>query len=372
LCFRNFDNRFVAACTVTFFPPNIRADSVLDPRVLTLTMPIKKRLLFILLAIFTVVMSGSAGYYMLLDGKQRFMDCVYMTVISLTTVGYGEIFDIRGNFTVELFTMILITFGMGIILYGISTLTALIIEGELSGILRKNKMQKQIRKLKNHYIVCGCGETGRHILAELIKSKEQVVLVEQNEENIERCRDIGDLLFVKGDATDDHNLIAAGIIKAAGILIALPSDKDNLYVTMTARILSQNIRIICRMIDQNIEPKLRKAGADYVVSPNYIGGLRMASEIIRPTVVNFLDSMLRSSQGNLRIHQMTVSEYADVDGKKINESGLTDRFNLLVLGARQDADEIEFNPSPEKVLRNGTTLIVMGDVDEIERARQIF
>lgn len=335
-------------------------------------MLIKRKLFFIFLAIFTVVMGGSIGYYVLLQGKERFMDCLYMTVISLTTVGYGEIFEVRGNVVVEIFTMILITFGMGIILYGISTLTAIIIEGELSGILRKKKMDDQIKKLNNHYIVCGGGETGRHVLTELMKNREQVVLVEHNEENIERCKDVGDLLYVKGDATDDQNLIAAGLENAAGIVISLPSDKDNLYVTMTARMLNRSIRIISRMIDQNLEPKLRKAGANYVVSPNFIGGLRMASEMIRPTVVNFLDSMLRSSQGNLRIHQIVVSENSQVEGKTISESGLNSKYGLLVLGARQESSEIEFNPSPEQILKKGLTLIVMGDVDDIVKARTIF
>ena len=335
-------------------------------------MPIKKRLFYVLLVIFNVVMLGSLGYFILFKGTQRFMDCVFMTVISLTTVGYGEIIQIRGNIAAEVYTMVLITFGMGVILYGISTLTALIIEGELSGILRKNKMDKAIKKLKNHYIVCGGGETGRHVLTELTKNRESVVLVEQNEENIERCGDIGDLLYVKGDATDDQNLLAAGIEEAAGILICLPTDKDNLYVTMTARMLNKGIRIITRMIDQNLEPKLRKAGANYVVSPNYIGGLRMASEMIRPTVVNFLDSMLRSSQGNLRIHQIVVSKDSEVEGKKISDSGLKDKFGLLVLGAKRDSNEIEFNPSPDQTLKEGVTLIVMGDVDDITRARKVF
>ncbi len=335
-------------------------------------MQIKKRLFFISIAVITVVMAGSLGYYFLFGGTQRFMDCLFMTVISLTTVGYGEVIPIRGNIGAEIFTMILITFGMGVILYGISTLTALIIEGELSGLLRKNKMDKQIKKLKEHYIVCGGGETGRHVLTELMKNKEAVVLIEQDEANIERCKDIGDLLYVRGDATDDQNLIIAGIEHASGILICLPTDKDNLYITMTARMLNRNLRVISRMIDQNLEPKLRKAGANYVVSPNYIGALRMASEMIRPTVVNFLDSMLRSSRGNLRIHQVMVTENSQVQGKKISESGIKDRFGLLVLGAKQNSNEIEFNPSPEQILEKGMTLIVMGAVDDIASARKIF
>lgn len=335
-------------------------------------MHIKKRLLFALLAVFFVVLAGSLGYFILLGGKPRFMDCIYMTVISLTTVGYGEILEIRGNIPVEIFTMILITFGMGIILYGISSLTAMIIEGELSGVLRKNKMEKQIAKLSNHYVVCGGGETGRHVVTELLKNREQVVLIEQSEENIERCKSIGDLLYIKGDATDDQNLLTAGIEKASGIVITLPSDKDSLYVTMTARMLNKQARIISRMIDPSLEPKLRKAGANQVVSPNYIGGLRMASEMIRPTVVSFLDSMLRSSQGNLRIHQITVTENSAMVGKKLSTSGLKDKYNLLVLGAKQDLGEIQFNPPHDQELKKGMTLIVMGDVADIARARKIF
>ena len=296
-----------------------------------------------------------------------------MTVISLTSVGYGEIIEITGNIPAQLFTMVLITFGMGIILYGLSTLTALIIEGELTGILRKNKMEKMINRLSNHYIVCGGGETGRHVLDELIKNKESVVLVEHDEENIERSKIIdNDLLYIKGDATEDQNLVLAGIERASGILISLPSDRDNLYVTMTARILNRKIRIISRLIDQKLELKLKTAGANNVVSPNYIGGLRMASEMIRPTVVDFLDSMLRSSQGNLRIHQIVVTASSSVAGKSIAESGLVDKFNLLVLGAKLPGKEIEFNPSLNGILNPGMTLIVMGDVDNIGKAKKVF
>jgi len=324
-----------------------------------------------MLSIFIVILLGTNGYYVLTGGKASYADCLYMTVISLTTVGYGEIIDITNNVPARMFTIILITFGMGIILYGISTLTVIILEGELSGILRKNKMAKTISKLTDHFIVCGGGETGRPVLVELTKNKEMVVLIEQNEEDIERCRMmVDDLLFVKGDATDDENLIDAGIEAAAGIIVTLPSDKDNLYVTMTARMLNSTIRIICRMTDQKLEPKLYKAGADGVVSPNSIGALRMASEMIRPTAVDFLDSMLRSSQATLRINQIAIPESSNLVGKKIKDTGLKDKFDLLVLGSRDEDYEIEFNPSPDKVLSGGTILVVMGDVDALARVKQ--
>lgn len=335
-------------------------------------MNIKYRLVLIVLAILLVVLGGSLGYFILFGGDADFMRCLYMTIISITSVGYGEIIPVTGNVPAEIFTMILITFGMGIGLYGLSTLTALLIEGELSGILRKNKMQKKIQKLRNHYIVCGGGETGQPTIAEIVKNREAVVLIEREREKIEKCSSIEGLLYIEGDATEDENLIAAGIENAAGIIISLPSDKDNLYVTMTARMLNKNIRIISKMTNPQLTAKLKKAGADSVVSPNTIGALRLASEMLRPTVVNFLDSMLRSQQGNLRIHQINVSEGSRHMGKKLAESGLNDRFNLLVLGAQRPGGDIEFNPPPAQAMEPGLTLIVMGDMEDIAAAKKEF
>jgi voltage-gated potassium channel len=336
-------------------------------------MNIKHRLYLVALAILLVILTGSLGYYVLFGGRYNFTDCLYMTVISITSVGFGEVLEITGNLSAEIFTMVLITFGMGIILYGISTVTALLIEGELSGILRRNKMNKLISKLSDHYIICGGGETGGPLIAELQLNKEKVVLVEKDDDKIERCQTAGgDLLFVKGDATEDQNLITAGIDRAAGIVICLPSDKENLYIAMTARMLNKKIRIVSRMTNPKLEKKLIKAGANSVVSPNAIGALRMASVMIRPTVVNFLDSMLRSTQGQLRVHQIIVSPGSNMTGKKIMDSGLKDKFNLLVLGSKENDEEIAFNPSSSQLLTEGMTLIVMGDVEGISKAKKAF
>jgi len=336
-------------------------------------MDIKRRLIFIVLAIFCVILAGSFGYFVIYRAQHGFMTCLYMTVISLTTVGYGEVIEVTGNLPAEVFTMILITFGMGIILYGISTLTAVIVEGELSGILRKKRMEKKIQKLKNHYIVCGGGKTGRPILAELMVNKEAVVLIEQSEEAIERCKGIWeDLLYVMGDAADDDTLKAAGIENAKGIIVSLAADKDNLFATMSARMLNSRIRIISRATDTALEAKMRRAGANGIVSPNYIGALRMASEMIRPTAVDFLDSMLRSSRGNLRIHEINVSENSSLVNKNIIDAGFNQEFELLVLGVRNINKEIEFNPPPTRLLASGETLIVMGEVENITRVRHKY
>ena len=336
-------------------------------------MEIKRRLIYILFAIFCVIWAGSFGYYFIFKTEYGFMTCLYMTVISLTTVGYGEVIQVTGNVPAELFTMILITFGMGIILYGISTLTAIAIEGELSGMLRKKTMEKKIQKLKDHYIVCGGGQTGRPVLAEMIVNEEPVVLIEQSEEIIERCKSHWeDLLYILGDASDDAVLKAAGIENAKGIIVSLASDKDNLFTTMSARMLNSRIRIISRTTDAALEAKMRRAGANGVVSPNYIGALRMASEMIRPAAVDFLDSMLRSSRGNLRIHEIRIAEKSPLLEKNIIDAGLKQKFDLLVLGIKNNNNEMEFNPDPTRMLATGETLIVMGEVENITRVRHKY
>ena len=333
-------------------------------------MGIRRRLIYAAAILVGTMLAGSTGYYILFEGVASYMDCLYMTVISLTTVGYGEVLDIRGNVPAQVFTMLLIVFGMGIILYSISTLTAMLIEGELTGMLRRRKMENKIKALSDHYIVCGGGETGFPLAVELVTSKAKVVLIENDNAVIESCRQIKGLYTVRGDATDDRNLIAAGIERATGITICLPSDNDNLYITMTARMLNPKARIISRMTNSQLEPKLLKAGATSVVSPNAIGALRMASEMIRPAAVEFLDNMLRSERGELRIHQITVKCNSTLCGKAIMQSGLRDDFNLLLLGVRRKDGEFEFRPPSSFILEADMTLIVMGDIDNIRRARE--
>ncbi len=333
-------------------------------------MDLKRRFYSLLVTIVLVVLLGSIGYYLLFGGSQKFIDCLYMTIISLTSVGYGEIIPIHGNISAQVFTMLLITVGLGVILYGISALAALFIEGEVSGLLRGEKMKKKIEKLRNHYIVCGGGETGFPLLMELVKNGDTVVLVELDENKIEICKSINNLLYIKGDATDDDNLVAAGIEKARGLLITLPSDKDALYVTMSARMLNPSLRIISRVANPMLEPKLIKAGADSVVSPNFIGALRMASVMIRPVAVDFLDQMLRSEERCLRIHELPITEDSEMIGRTLAESGLKDKYGLLVLGLRDKTGELEFNPSPTEMIQPGMVLVVMGDVDSIICARQ--
>ena len=233
-------------------------------------------------------------------------------------------------------------------------------------------MNDSIQHLEKHYVVCGGGETGRHIIDELLHSDMQVVLIEQAPDMVDHYRLEERVFCVEGDATDDANLLAAGIDRAAGCIISLPSNKDTLYVTMAARMLNKDVRIISSMTDPKFEPKLKKAGANRVVSPNFIGALRIASEMIRPTVVEFLDTMLRSSRGNLRIRQIVVTANCPQIGKSLAESGLDREYALLVLGLKEPTQDLVFNPSPSARLSPGTTLIVMGEEPDIARAKKVF
>lgn len=332
-------------------------------------MDLKKRIMKVAGLILLITLAGSAGYFLIFRQEASFLDCMYMTVISLTTVGYGEVVDVSGSMPAQVFTMALIVSGMGIMAYGLSMVTATVVEGELSGIIRKKKMLRKIRSLSDHYIVCGGGETGRPVLEELIKNRARTVLIEQDQERIDTCMEvIPDLIYIHGDATDDANLEAAGIQRAAGIIICLSSDKNILYVTMTARMMNDRIRIVSQMTNPRLEAKLYKAGANAVVSTHRIGALRLASEMIRPTAVDFLDSMLRSSQGTLRINQLTVP--AGLAGQTIRELALRKRFNLLLLALKAPGQEALFDPDREISLAAGSDLVVMGQTTDVNRAGQ--
>lgn len=309
---------------------------------------------------------GTLGYYLLFRGSAALMDCLYMTVISLTTVGYGEILDVRSIPGGRIFTMVLITVGMGILLYALSTLTGFVVEGHFSGMIRRRRMMRDIGRLEAHTIVCGGGDTGYYVVEELLKCGQRVVLVDIDRKHLERCQGLGDVLTLEGDATEDRTLKDAGIEKASGLIVALRSDKDNLFVVMSAQILNPALRIVAMCHDEALENKMRKAGANAVVSPNFIGGLRMASELIRPTTTQFLDTMLRAEAGTIRVSEIPVGTDSPFKGKSLKELDLPSKRNLLVLAVyERDGRDFLYNPGRDHVLKEGQTLVVMGDVKDM-------
>jgi len=231
------------------------------------------QIVYLLLLILVI---GTLGYHFI-EGWSLF-DSLYMSVITLATVGYGETHPL--TIYGRTFTMFLILGGMGIILYGISELTQFIVQGGIGGILRRRKMERIVKKISHHYILCGAGKNGHYVLEELLRTKRKVVVVEKDPQKIQKLLDRG-IPAVEGDASNDAVLRAAGIDYAIGLVTTLPEDKDNLFVVITARGMNQKLRIVAKVDDIEVREKFFRSGADSAVSAPYIGGLRMASEMIR-------------------------------------------------------------------------------------------
>ena len=320
-----------------------------------------------------VLVLGATGYHQLGTGRWTWSDCFYMTVITLSTVGYGE--TLAGFDTVPLarpWTVGLILLGSGTLVYFVSTFTALIVEGDLGGALRRNRMRKRVEGMKDHVIVCGVGTTGIHVVAELVATETPFVAIDQNEERLVRLQEEhGDKVmhWVLGDATDDEVLRDAGIERCRGVVAALHDDKDNLFVTVTVRALNPRARIVAKAIEPTAVEKMRRAGADSVVSTNYIGGMRLVSEMIRPQVTQFLDQMLRDRTKNLRIEEVEVPAGSPLVGLALRDTGIRKAADVLVIAVREPGGEIVHNPPPTSVLSAGLTLIVLARTKDVQRLR---
>lgn len=304
---------------------------------------------------------GVVGYQVLAGPQYGLLDAAYMTVITLTTVGYGEVIDLSNNPAGRIFTMALLLAGVGSFLYFFSNLTAFMVEGHLADLLRDRRMTKKIAKLEGHQIVCGVGSTGEHIIKELVATQRPFVAIDQDEALIRRLEaEVGcEFPSVTGDVTDDDTLMAAGIDRAAGLAACIAHDNDNLLVVVSARMLNPKLRIICRCTEDRVAAKIIQAGADAIVSPNTIGGLRMVSELVRPHVVSFLDIMLRDRKEGLRVEEFPItagSPLADTTTGALRRRKLPD---VLVVALRQSDGSWVFNPDDDATLAPGTTLIFM-------------
>lgn len=318
----------------------------------------------LLLAVYAAGVSG----YMLVEGWD-FQDASYMTVITVATVGFGETHPLSS--AGRWFTVALILGGMGTLLYAVSSLTAFIVEGELAELLRRGKMDKAIARLEGHFVICGAGRVGSVILKELKAGGHRTVVVDRNLERLEETfgPDHG-LLAVEGDATHDAVLERAGIQRARGLLAALAEDKDNLFVVLSARSMNPSLRIVARADEESTKDKLLKAGADAVVFPYTIGGLRMASEMLRPAVVNFLDQMLRWGDGSLRVEEVTVPEGSPLAGKTLAECDLSGRTGALLVALRSEGAFL-FNPPGTRTLSAGDVLVVLADRTQREALQRL-
>lgn len=332
----------------------------------------KRRIFLSVVVIFMVFMIGVVGFKVIGGQEWSWLDSLYMTVITLSTVGYGEAIDISGNVPARIFVVVFIVLCLGTIAFAVSSITSFIVEGELKNILGRKKMEKRISRLKDHYIVCGAGGTALTIIKELLLTKRDFVVVEPSQERIDKLLSLGDILFLQGDPAEDDVLISAGIKEARGILLSLPNDEANLFVSITARSLNPEIRIVTKGLDVKSHIKMKKAGSDAVISPSFIGGMRMVSEMIRPSVVTFLDMMLRDRDRVLRFEEVQVKQDSPLVGKKICESRVKEKTGALIVAIRKaGTGEYDFNPAREAVIQADDTLILIAAPEMVQNLEKL-
>lgn len=309
-----------------------------------------------------ILLVGVMGYHFI-EGWPLF-DALYMTVITLATVGYGETHPL--STTGRVFTMFLILGGMGMILYGVSRITSFIVEGEMSGILRRRRMNRSISRLSNHYIVCGCGTTGYYAIEELLRTRRPCVAVEKDPSVIKQLIE-KQVMYVEGDATSDEILIEAGIERAAGLISTLPTDRDNMFVVITARGLNPSFSIVSQIKDIGSRDKFLRGGANIVISSDFIGGLRMVSELVRPGATSFLDTMLRDNSA-LRVEDVQIDVHSRFARKPLSHCDAFAKAGVLLVSLKR-GDSFQFNPSPSTLLEGGDTLVVIGNPGQLQSVR---
>lgn len=292
-----------------------------------------------------------------------FVDSFYMMVITLSTVGFGEIHPLsdRGR----LLTSMIIICGVGNFAYIVASFSRMLVDGHLNKLLWRRKVQRRIDKLDNHYIVCGYGRIGGVVVQEILKVSPDVVVIEHDEKLVEQLKREG-IMHLQGDATDDVLLVSAGIKRARSIVTALTDEAANVYVTLTARQLNPKISIVARANNTSHITRLEFAGADKVVLPHLIGGVRMAHTVLRPTVTDFLDLAIRGNL-DLQLEQLVIGESSEFVGKNLMESHIRQDFDLIIVAIKRQNGDLVFNPGPKELLLAGDTLISLGRPTDLSR-----
>jgi voltage-gated potassium channel len=332
-----------------------------------------RRKIYVSLLLFaTVYLIGVIGFKVFGGPGVSLLDCFYMTAITISTIGYGEVVDLSGSPGGRIFNILFIILSLGTIAFAVSSITAFIVEGELKNILGRRRMEKEISKLKDHYIVCGSDETAQTVIRELSLTQRDFVVVEPAKERVDKLAALGDFPYVLGDPAEDAILLKAGLERARGILLSLPGDEANLFVTLTARSLNPRIRIIAKGTDLKSHDKMKKAGADSVVSPSFIGGMRMVSDMVRPAVVTFLDMMLYGKERALRVEEVGVGKGSGLAGRTIQDSAIKERTKALLVALRKAGTrDYEFNPPADRVLQENDVLIFIGSPETLKTLEKL-
>ncbi|PIU18836.1 MAG: potassium channel protein [Elusimicrobia bacterium CG08_land_8_20_14_0_20_44_26] len=324
-----------------------------------------KKILPIALVAFFIIAAGTAGYMVI--EKWNLLDSLFMTSITLSSIGYGEVhpLSVQG----KIFTMVLIVFGFSIVAGIVGFFTSLILKGEVGNIIRRQKMNDAIKKMEGHHIVCGLSPVGEAIVEEFVKTRQNFVVVEKDENNVEKFkRSCPEFNYIIGDASSDNVLIEAGVEKAKTVLSCLNNDSMNLYVVISAKSINPKIKIVTAAVEDEAAAKMKCAGADYVVSPQKIGGLRMASTALRPNVVSFLDIMLRESEGEWRIEETAIPPKSPFINYTLAKSQISKNTGLVIIAIRKaKTGRFMYNPDASTTLEENDDILVLGNQEKIER-----
>jgi len=313
-----------------------------------------------------IIVLGTLGYHFI-EGWDVF-DALYMTVITISTVGYREVHDVSING--RLFTISIVLLGVGFSLYVAGAVVQFMVEGQIRTILGRRRLDKKINKLKNHYIVCGYGRIGR-VLCKNLKQKLDLVIIEKDEEKVPSM-DTDGVFYISGDAADETNLFKAGIDRAKTLVAVLGNDIDNVFLVLKARQINPDIFIMARAGHEESKSILKSAGANAVESPYDIGASNMAQKIIRPTVTSFLDLAFAHQRTDILMEEIHVDASSSLSDVMLKDSGIRQKYNLIIIAIKKYDNSMLFNPSFETIIKAGDTVIAVGEEENLKKLEKIL
>ncbi len=328
---------------------------------------LRRRLILITIAIVATLAFGTIGFVVI--EHYPLFDAFYMTLITVTTVGYSEILPL--SLAGRIFNSFVIFFGVTVMLLAVGAMTQTVIELELNQYFGKRRVKGMIDRLENHFIVCGFGRVGRGAAEELSQAQEMFVVIDHSEERVERAMNAG-MLAVVGDATRDDVLIEMGIQKAKGLIATLASDADNLFLILSAKSINALLQLSARVDEETSEEKMRRAGANFVLAPYKSTGHRMAQALIKPHVQQFMDFSSAGVGPNVSIEQVSVSTRSSFAGRTLADVDIQKKLGLIVLGVRKADGSILFNPVANLAIAAGDHVIVMGESDGLRKLEKML
>ena len=328
------------------------------------------RFIIALILAATIIIGGTAGYFFI--EKWSLSDSLYMTFLTITTVGFGEVHQLSE--TGRHFTILLIVFSVFTLGYSVTIFITYVFEGQILDAVKERRMKRATRKLKDHFIVCGAGSVGKEVVQAFQRARVKYVVIDKDPLASSLSHDES-VLYIDGDASDDEILQEAGIEYAAGLVSALPDDESNLFVVFTARQLNPKLNIVATASDERTAKKLTKAGANKVISPIQIAGQRMASVMIRPSVVSFLDVMVRGESIDMRMEQVPLDSESSLIGKTLRESGIGRHTGAIVVGINDAKAGTKVNPTSTTVLskvnlKENDVLIALGSDEQLKKLKE--